>query len=229
MPDYTSVLTEIAKAVKTIAAAPNYTWIMPIAVLASASIGYWASQRTIAKQHGRQRAIYQEKKELVLYLLHSEITKRWKGGIRPHLFSFLEMTPLEGLGHLATTEIHREDLLVLKLLSESFSELDFIGDHRLISEIVHAHILLGDLVDVKNHVAQVINERRRMREQLPTSLSEEEVNNKLNESFSEAIGKLWNEFSEKLKAIDEQFDALIPKLGNAANKTNRRASLQFPG
>ncbi len=214
MPDYTTVLTEIAVAIQTIAGAPSYGWMMPIVVLVSAGIGYWASQRSIAKQNERQRTIDKERKKLVFHLLHHEITKRWKDGIRPYLLSLLNMKPIEGLGHLATTELHREDMLVLKLLSESFSELYFIGDHKLISKIVHAHILMGDLVDVKNHVAIVINERISMREQLGTSLSEEEVNQKLNENFSKAIESLWNEFSEKIQAIDERFDDLLPKLGN---------------
>ncbi len=214
MPDYTPVLKEIATAVKTIAGAPNYEWVMPIVVLLSAGIGYWASQRSIAKQNERQHTIDRERKKLVFHLLHHEITKRWKDGIRPYLLGLLKMNPVEGLGHLATTEIHREDLLVLKLLSESFSELHFIGDHGLISEIVHGHILMGDLVDVRNHVALVMNERRAMREQLGTSLSEKEVSQKLEENFSPAIQSLWNEFSEKLKAIDERFDDLLPKLEN---------------
>jgi hypothetical protein len=62
MIDYTSVLTEIANAVKAIAGAPNYWWIPPIAVLVSAGIGYWASQRTIAKQDKKQRTVDKEKK-----------------------------------------------------------------------------------------------------------------------------------------------------------------------
>jgi predicted HAD superfamily phosphohydrolase len=117
-------------------------------------------------------------------------------------------------------EIRREDLLVFKLLSESFSEYYFIGDHRLISEILHGHSLLADLVDIKNSAALLTNERRRMREQLRTSLSEEEINKKLDENFSKAIEVLWKDFSEKVKAIDERFDSLLPKLGNVPRTAN---------
>jgi len=218
MTDYTSVLTEIANAVKIIAGAPNYWWIAPIAVLVSAGIGYWASQRTIAKQIEKQRTIDEEKKKLVFYLLHDEITKRWKGRIRPYLLSLLDMKPIEGLDHLVKTAIRPEDLLVFKLVSESFSEHYYIGDHRLISEIVHGHILMGDLIDVKNQVALVINDRRRMSEDL-RSLSAEEVNNKLNETFSRPIERWWKDFSEILKEIDERFDDLLP--GNVTSTANR--------
>lgn len=209
MPDYTGALSEIAKAVGAIAEEPNYAWLTPIVALVSAAIGYWASQRTIAKQIQRQHAVDREKRTLIFHLLHDEVTKRWKNGIRPFLISLLDMAPIEGLGHLATTEIHREDLLILKLLSESFSDYYFIGDNKLISEIVGSHMLIGDLVDIRNHVAKVIDEHRRMRKELLTSLSEEEVNKKIEAIFSKAIKSLWKEFSEKLKEIDERFDDLL--------------------
>lgn len=209
MPDYTSVLSEIANAVKIMAGEPSYSWLTPIVALVSAGIGYWASQRTIAKQVQRQLAVDKEKRKLIFHLLYDEITKRWNNGIRPFLLSLLDMTPIDGLGHLATTEIHREDLLILKLLSESFSDYYFIGDNRLISEIVGAHMLIGDLVDIRNHAASVVNEYRRVRKELLTSLSEEEVNKKLETSFSRAIQSLWKEFTEKLKEIDKRFEDLL--------------------
>lgn len=141
MTDYTSVLTQIAEAANAIAGTPNYWWTAPIAVLISAMVAYWASQRTIAMQDRRQRAVDDHKRALVFHLLRDEITLRWKGEIYPYLQKLIKDVPIDGLIKFADMELRREDLFTFRTVSESFPEYFFLGDHRLVSEIVHGYLL----------------------------------------------------------------------------------------
>lgn len=219
MTDYTSILSDIADALKTIGGAPHYWWIPPIAVLVSAAVGFWASQRTIAKQEKRQRTVDSEKKELVFHLLRDEITLRWQAEIGRYLLSLLDKPTLEGLFQFAMMELRLEDVFVFKTVSESFSEYFYLGDHILVSEIVHGYLLVGDLVDFRKQVKRVMGERERKYEQLRTfSLSEEEAKNQLDSRYSKRVEDMWGEFRQKIDAINRRFDELLPKLGSAANR-----------
>lgn len=193
--------------------ARDFTWIaVPAAILLSAAVGWWASQRSIRHQTAQRLRENKAKRSLVFQLLGDEIDLRWKGEIEPYLRGLLEKSPVEALQLFAEMELKPDDVFTLKTVSASFSDYFFIGNDRLVSQIVHGYLLVCDLIDFRSVVARTLSERRDMHDRLRPSTSEQDVQERLQRQYGGDITKFWKDFQTKLDAIAQRFDEIRPQL-----------------
>jgi hypothetical protein len=101
----------------------DFTWVAaPTAVLISASVAWWASQRSIRHQTASKIKENEAKKSLVFQLLRDEIKLRWKGEIEQYLRGLLEKAPVQGLELFSTMELKGDDVFTFKAVSASFPD-----------------------------------------------------------------------------------------------------------
>ncbi len=213
MPDYTEILREIATTLGAISMAPNYAWFTPIAIILSGGIGWWASQRTIRRQERRWKQEQAARKRLVFHLLHDEITLRWKGEIEPYLRGLTQKAPLDALQGFSTMELRGDDVFTFKSVSESFSEYYFLGDNRLVSQIVHGYLLVCDLVDFHRLVIRLMQERNQAYVTVRQALSDENAaRERIDAEFGERIRRAFERLPQKLAEIDQRFSEILPQI-----------------
>jgi len=210
--DYTGLLTEISRSLRQIADAPNYTWIAPIATLASGALGWWASQRTIKHHHAKATSDNEARRTLVYKLLTDEITLRWKGEIEPYIRGRLKYEPLEALDGFSVMALGGGDVFALKSISESFHDYFFLKNDILVSEIVHAYLLVCDLADFRALTEKVLAERKAVKRELEASFSEEEVAKRLAASYGDIIQDRYVRLGGKLDAIDERLSGILRRI-----------------
>jgi hypothetical protein len=192
----------------------DITWIAaPVAVLVSGALGWWASQRTIQHQLVQKERENEARKRLVFQLLRDEIELRWKGEIERYLRGLLDRDPIDGLERFAAMELKGDDVFAFKAVSASFVDYFFIGNVRLVSQIVHGYLLVCDLIDFRSFVARTFAERRITYQRLRLSLSEEETQQRLSQEYEDDIAKFWKDLSSKLDAIRKRFDEILAQLG----------------
>lgn len=216
--DYSGLLERIASAAEGVANTPNYWWIAPIAVLVSAGIGYWASQRSIKQQTKIAETNQAKKKDFVFKLLQHEIDFRWTIDIKPHVEKVATLEKLTCLKRFSTMKFRDDDVFVFRQISLAFQEYYFFENVTLVSNIVHGYLLYKDLMDFNVTVNRFLNEYDQRKEALTATLNDREVKSKLNEEFCKSIDELATSLPEKIKVIDSRFQSIIPDITSQQDK-----------
>jgi len=212
VPDYTAILSEIARALYTIAEGPGHPWLVPVAILASAGVGWCASQRTIRRQERARKEEQAARRRLVLQLLRDEITQRWQKEIAPYLRTLEEKEALDALRGIARMEFCVDDLFCLNLVSKSFPEYHYLDGSRLLEEIIRGHLRVRDLVDYRYAVARLLQEYDEAHDRMQRALPNEEATARINSEFKDRLDLRFRQLPGKLNALDEQLTSILSRL-----------------
>ncbi len=113
----------------------------------------WSSVHELRRKQRDDEEEEAEKRVLVCKLLRDEITERWQKQIAPDLDVLKQMPPLKAANDFVHDKrIVSDDMIVFKLIGTSFSDYYFLKDPMLLSEIIHGHVLMRDLVDLQTLV-----------------------------------------------------------------------------
>ena len=209
--DHRMAIRGIEAELARVANKPDRSWWAPVAVLASGTLSFLASFLILFIQQRRATKGDQGKKEMLFHLLHDEITMRWTGEISQNFREvFIDSAgDFEAAGErLVGAVFSREDTFVLQTVSRSFSDYSFLGDNELVSDIVHAFVLVGDLIDAQKKGAELILGREDEIEKLEPNadpIAEADIRSK----YREDIVKFAKHFEDKLKKTDEKFNTIL--------------------
>jgi len=207
--DYSGILERIALAAENIANTPNYWWISLIAVVIGGGIGYLASQRSIKKQNETNQA---KKKNFVFNLLQKEIDLRWTEDIKPRIEEATAFEGLKRLRRFSTMQLSDSDVFIFREISLSFQEYYFLENTVLVSNIVHGYLLYKDMIDFNRAVNRFLNDYDKRKEALTGTLTDGEVEIKLNDESSKSIDDLAKSLPRRIKDINERFLSIKPDI-----------------
>lgn len=212
MPDYSATLSQIAEATGAIADSRGHPWLVPVAILVSAAIGWCASQYTIHRLEKARKEDQAARRRLVLQLLRDEITHRWQKSIAPYLRSVEKKEPLAALREIARMEFRVDDLFCIDLVSKSFPKYHYLDDERLLAEIIRGHLLVRDLVDFRRAIVRLLQEYDLTHDRLQKSLPNGDASAQVHAEFKERLNLRFRQFPEKLDALDEQLASILSRL-----------------
>jgi hypothetical protein len=117
------------------------------------------------------------------------------------------MKPLDGLRSFITVELGTDDMFIFQSLSKSFSEYHYLGP-GLISEIIHGHIIIRDLIDLRSIASKGLDKYDAMGRGLAQSLAAGAASQEVNAH----IDRVWTELLRQLESADTRFGGILRKL-----------------
>lgn len=211
-PDYTAAFSDISKALNDIAKKSSergqlINTLITLGAVGLAGILSFLSARHITKKEGTRRkdeikkedergeADTRKRREVFAKLLLDEIQERWQGPIKTVFHEALtedgiEREAIDAANAIAKLRFSSRDVFVFEVVSRSFANYSFI-DPQLLSNIVHGHILVCDLVDTCSKVRD-----------RPDNISGADLRD------------LVTEFKNRLKEANNKFEALSKDLGD---------------
>lgn len=127
-------------------------WVQ-IQAMRLSRIGLEDARQEIARQQCAAAEMDANKRNFVFCLLHDEIKYRWQQRISVDLEEIANLSksdPLKAANVLCNdVESSLDDLIVCKIVGTTFPDFYFLNDPRLMSEIIHGHVLMRDFVDFR--------------------------------------------------------------------------------
>ncbi|MDT7044303.1 hypothetical protein [Candidatus Nitronereus thalassa] len=197
--------------------APSFT---PLFILLSALIGYGASQWVTRKQVERERKDRDRMKSTTLHLLRDEICKRWETFIKPDLETLINENSNNYsycVKRFSEKEISPHDLFVLEKIANTFKDYFILYDNALLSDIVHAHVLMLDLVDFKNLVNRKISTLEAGNKRLEICQNNEQAQASFGDKDFAIIESIYTKLIGKFRSISNKLELVKKKLPESSS------------
>ncbi|EGR3456772.1 hypothetical protein ACCH75_004700 [Vibrio parahaemolyticus] len=207
--DYTHLLERIALASEAIVNGKSYYFTVA-AIIASAIIGFVASNRIYRKQQKNEQEKTIETKELINFLLKKESSERWRQQIKPDLDQvFQRGSKLEVLHGYQSMELSSNDFFIIKRVSENFQSFHFI-DNELVKEIIDAYMALNDFNDMSGGAQSLYSKVEDYKNALPRGAhwGTKEIESEIEKNFGEQI----SHYNQSAKNAVDSIDRAISKI-----------------
>ncbi|MBD6974629.1 hypothetical protein, partial [Vibrio parahaemolyticus] len=174
------------------------------AIIASAIIGFVASNRIYRKQQKNEQEKTIETKELINFLLKKKSSERWRQQIKPDLDQvFQRGSKLEVLHGYQSMELSSNDFFIIKRVSENFQSFHFI-DNELVKEIIDAYMALNDFNDMSGGAQSLYSKVEDYKNALPRGAhwGTKEIESEIEKNFGEQISHYNQSAKNAVDSID---------------------------
>lgn len=159
-------IDSVSSKLADLAAKPDrtaFTWIFSlVAALLSAVFAYVVSNRVRRDQAADLKLEMSNRRAWVFKLLRDEIDLRWEAKIGRDLRSVASNPDgvAAAIEFVKTIEMSPDDLIVFKVVASTFGEYHFIENSDLMSKIIYVHVLMRDLLDLRNSTLKAMRDSK---------------------------------------------------------------------
>ncbi|EJB8455111.1 hypothetical protein HJ179_21065 [Vibrio parahaemolyticus] len=202
--DYTSILERIAVAGEAMVNGTSYYFTVG-AILASALIGFIASNRIYRKQQQSENKKKLETIEMISFLLNKELSERWDLKIKSDLDQVFERESDIAILHgYQSMELSSHDFFTIKRVSENFQSFYYL-ENSLMKEIVDAYVSLKDFNDICLGAQSLYSEIKEYKKTLKNNDYAGNVDDAINKKFHDRMAHYNKSAQEGVDRIDKAF------------------------
>lgn len=200
----------IASALEQIANAPDLTWLTAAAIFLSGLISYFVAKWSLNQEKSERSQRQSKQIELVKLMLSNEIDKRWRDEVRAHIKNVLNEETISSLDGAGKMRLSEKDFFVIQDISTSFQKFWFLEDPDLISNIVHAHLRIKDLIDYMDVCRDFTEDMEKSRNALVSNdphLTPDNIRHELREYRDDAV-QLYEELRLRIIRVDMRLKSI---------------------